>query len=303
MSMQRFARLVSEGVPAARAEIDSVYWKKDTNVPDYSDQLNRYMEITEGAREDALATYKELQTAQLDETKRQNAALEGVTKQVVDAQLGIMDDTRKQGQEYYDYMKDTFRPVEQGLVKDVEEYNTEAAREQMARGAAGDVERQSAIQREITNRELARMGINPNSGRFMGSKMAQGLQTAGARAGAMTNARERAKEIGYAKKLDIAGLGRGLSGASTSAYGMATGAGNSAVGNQGAQGSFALQGLNTANQYGAQGANTNLNSAQGMMGTIAGLQNNSNNARANQTDLMDVVGLGLGGWAGGGFKT
>jgi hypothetical protein len=75
------------------------------------------------------------------------------------------------------------------------------------------------------------MGVNPNSGRFAGMQTASGLALAANRAAAMTGTRQQAEQLGYARKLDAAGLGRNLAGASTAAYGGAVGAGNSAGAN------------------------------------------------------------------------
>ena len=74
------------------------------------------------------------------------------------------------------------------------------------------------------------MGINPNSGRFAGMGIQTDLGLTANRAAAMTGARERAENLGYARRLDVAGLGRNLPGISTAAYGGATGAGSAAAG-------------------------------------------------------------------------
>ena len=66
------------------------------------------------------------------------------------------------------------------------------------------------------------MGVNPNSGRFAGMQNATGLQQAAMRANAMTGTRQQAEQMGYARQLDAAGLGRGLAGASLGAYGGAS---------------------------------------------------------------------------------
>ena len=69
------------------------------------------------------------------------------------------------------------------------------------------------ISQQQNQRAMASMGANPNSGRFAGMQNATGLQQAAMRANAMTGARNQAQQMGYARKLDAAGLGRGLAGA------------------------------------------------------------------------------------------
>ena len=301
--MQRFKQQVMNGVPAARADRDSVYWKKDSDVPDYSEQIDKQMELNREFQADALAAYQQAQTDTLMETKRQYDEMAPLIKDVTKAQTGIMEDARAQGNDYYNYMKDTYRPIEQGLIKDANDYNSKGMRDQLAGKAAADVEGQAAIQKQASAREMARMGVNPNSGRFRGMDAARGLQTAGMRAGAMTGARERAEQIGYARKLDVVGMGRGLPGASTAAYGAATGAGNSAVGNQTTGANFAMNGLNTANNYAVGGANVNLNAGQNTLSNLTSLQGQSIQANANKTNGTDLLGMIGGAWAGSGFDT
>jgi hypothetical protein len=110
------------------------------------------------------------------------------------------------------------------------------------------------------------------------------------RAGAMTGARERAQQLGYAKKLDAAGLGRGLAGASTAAYGSAVNAGNSAGGNYQSAGINNLQGM-------GQGAST---IGQGQNMQLSGLGNILNSQTTMAVNAADSSFMGdLGGIMGG----
>ena len=234
---------------------------------------------------------------QLAETKRQYDITQPIMSGIANKQLDIMKQTADQGADYYDYMKETYRPVEKSLVDDVNNYNTEANRERMASEAATDVAQADKVQRDVSAREMARMGVNPNSGKYQALDKSRGLRVAGMRAGAMTNARNRAKELGYAKKLDVIGVGRGLPGASTSAYGTAVGAGNAAGGTTMAPANFMLRGMNTAGGYTAGGANIRQSGASSILNAQGGAY-----AAGQGSGLMDVVGMGIGGWAGGGFS-
>jgi hypothetical protein len=138
---------------------------------------------------------------------------------------------------------------------------------------------------------MASMGVNPNSGRFQGMANQSNLALAANRANAMTNTRNQAEQMGYARKLDAAGLGRGLSGASTAAYGGAVGAGNSAGQNYQSAGQNYMNNMN-------MGANT-IGSGQQMQ--LNGLSSALNSQTQwainnNQSILGDVGGL-LGGAA------
>ena len=150
--------------------------------------------------------------------------LEGIARQQVDAQ----NEQMAQARDYYNYQRDTYRPLERSIVADAQRMNTEAYRNELASQAAADAGRAFGISQQQNQRAMASMGANPNSGRFAGMQNASGLQQAAARAATMTGTRTQAQQMGYARQLDAAGLGRGLAGASAAAYGGATGAGAAA---------------------------------------------------------------------------
>ena len=150
--------------------------------------------------------------------------LEGIARQ----QMSAQDEQMAQARDYYNYQRDTYRPLERSIVQDAERFNTEAYRNELASKAAADAGQAFGISQQQNQRAMAAMGANPNSGRFAGMQNASGLQQAALRANAMTGARSQAQQMGYARKLDAAGLGRGLAGASAAAYGGATGAGSAA---------------------------------------------------------------------------
>jgi hypothetical protein len=57
---------------------------------------------------------------------------------------------------------------------------------------------------EQNSRESARMGVNPNSGRFQGAQAALGTQQAAQTAGAVTQARVGAEQENYDRLLKAA---------------------------------------------------------------------------------------------------
>src|SRR3546814_9353657 len=97
-----------------------------------------------------------------------------------------MQQAQQQGDDYYKYMTDTFRPIEQGLADEAQSganrYNTNAnlraSVEEEATRAAADVARATANASEQNNRSAAMMGVNPNSGRF--AYMKEGAKQAAA---------------------------------------------------------------------------------------------------------------------------
>jgi hypothetical protein len=225
---------------------------------------------------------------QLDFSKQQYAEMKPIAERVANQQLASQEQQMKQAQEYYDYQQGTFRPVERGLVAQAQEYDTEANRERIAAQAAADTARAFGTAEGMTSRNLARRGVGPGSGNAMAMQNQNALSLASARAGAMTGARNQAEQIGYARKLDAVGLGRNLAGASTAAYGAATGAGSAGLSSSMAPGGQYMQGLGQAGQT---------------YGSILNSQTSAYNTAQSQADpFASIIGMGLGGWAGGGFK-
>ncbi|MCK9382127.1 MAG: tail fiber domain-containing protein [Sulfuritalea sp.] len=98
---------------------------------------------------------------------------------------------------------------------------------------------------------------------------------------------------GWAKKMDVAGLYRGMPGASTGAYSVATGAGNSAVNNTMAPGTAMVNGTTTA----ANLTGTGRSLLQSGLGTVAGMQANNYNTAQNSPSPLGGIGSMLGGAA------
>lgn len=233
---------------------------------------------------------------QLDFAKQQYAELKPLAKQVSDAQVAAQQQTMQQGQEYYDYMKSTFRPIEQGLVQRANEFNTDAYREQLASQAAAAAGRAFGTTQAAGMRAAASMGVNPNSGRFAGIQAQGQLGLAAQRAGAMTGARQQAEALGYARQVEAAGLGRNLSGASLGAYSAATGAGSAGLNSAMAPGSQLMQGMASGAATTGQGLNMQMSG----LGNILQSQTSVYGANASQSDpLGSIVGMGLGAYAGG----
>lgn len=255
--------------------------KKSSDAPDYTPLAN--------ASDKAAAVMGDLGQQQIDFSKKiydENAPL---MKDIATKQGLMMDQQMAHGKDYYDYNKATFRPLEKGMVTDAQAFDTDAYRNILATKAAADAGLAFGRTRQANERAMASMGVNPNSARFQGIGSQAALGQAGARAGAMTGARERAHQLGYARKLDAAGLGRGLAGASTAAYGSASGAGGQAAGTYGMAGQQHMAGM-------AQGAGT---IGSGMDMQISGLSNVLNNQTKWATEQPDNSILGsIGGIAG-----
>lgn len=197
--------------------------------------------------------------------QKQYDDLKPMFEQITASQLETDAATRKQAEEYYNDYKTTYRPVEQKMVSDALNYNTEAKREELARTAGSDVSQAFGIARGTQNRQLAAAGIRPDSNRFAALNNNLLVQEALGKAGSENKARVDAEGLGYARLQDAVALGKGLPGNSTTAYGVSLNAGNSAGAN--ANNSYAAmnQGYGTALQ-----ANSGAVNAYGTAGNIYG---------------------------------
>ena len=207
-----------------------------------------------------------------------------LSKQLQDFNLGL-------AKKYDDRYWNTTARFQDQFYRDVDQYNTEDNRERIAGEAIGDVRRGFSTARAIAGRDLARMGINPASGRYTGALRQLALDEALAGAAAGTQSRRAAEDKGMQLKLTAAGLNANLPGATGSA---AAGAGNAA--------GIASQGIGTAaNAWGANNAgyNSTLGLAQGAYGALGGLGSSLTNSAwqaqtANTNQRNQIIGAGLG---------
>ncbi len=94
--------------------------------------------------------------------------------------------------------RDMLSGVQDQMAKDASEFNTEGRREQLAGAAMADVNTAASNARGQSSRAVARMGINPASGRAMAMDSQIQLGQTAAAAGAANKARTDARAEGYA---------------------------------------------------------------------------------------------------------
>jgi hypothetical protein len=184
--------------------------------------------LTQSADYAADLSYK-LGQEQLGFARQQYDEMKPLAQRVYDQQLQAQEEQMRQARDYYDYQTQTFRPLEQGLVADAQNFDTEAYRNQLAAKASQDAAQAFGLTQGMVARESERRGVNPNSGAAAGLQNQSTLNQAAMRAGGMNNARTQAENTGYARKLDVTGLGRNLAGASTAAYGAANASGTAGI--------------------------------------------------------------------------
>jgi hypothetical protein len=262
---------------------------KSPKAPDYSQLANASVE--------SARIMADLGYSQLDEAKRQADITDKRLTPIIEAQMGLMSQQQRQGDEYFNHLAQNFAPVERSLAKEAMEYDTGAAQERFASQAAADQQNAFANQQGQMNRGLAAMGVNPNSARFMALQDQSNFANAAARAGAQTAARQQADTLGWAKRADVAGLGRGLVGASQGAYGLTMAAGNSAANMAPTAGNQLLSGMAAGNSTIGAGQQMKM----GGLSNVAGHQSSGYNAQLSNQNNSSFLG-DLGAIAGAGAQ-
>ena len=206
--------------------------------------------------------------------------------QVSQAQLKSMQMNDTISQDYWDYQKNTFRPLEGQMVDAAKNYDTQERRQAEAAKAMAGVESQVGNETAQMQRNMARMGVNPNSGAFAAMGNQRSLTEAAMKAGAANTARNNVELQGYARMADAANLGRGLASSQATSAGISLNAGNNAVNNAGVPLTQAQNATNVMGQ-GFQTALQGMGSASNSFAKIAG----------NQTGAGDIWS-GMGNLAG-----
>lgn len=245
------------------------------------------------ASREAAQTMGQLGNRQLAFAQQQYEELSPLLRGIATTQQQAQQEQMRQARDYYDYMQSTYRPIERQLAAEAERFNEAQYREQLASQAAADAGRAFSQVQAAQQRGLASMGINPASGRFASMQNQAGLGLAAQRAAAMTGTRQQAQQLGYARRLDVAGLGRGLPGASTAAYGGATGAGTAAGNMYMAPGDQYMRGMG----QGAQTIGTGLGQQISGYGTLVNAQQSGFNAGLNAQAEVTGALVGAGGAA------
>jgi len=236
---------------------------------------------------------------QLAFAKQQYADYKPIIDQIGGAQLGLMNEQMRQGQDYYDYMQQQYRPLETEMVNRVKEYNSDAYREQLAQQAAADAGLAFQNTQAMNERAMASMGVNPNSGRYAGLNRASELGLAAQRANAMTGTRQQAQAYGDAMLTNTVGVGRNLVGAANGAYGMAMNAGNSAGQNSMMAGNNLFGQMNSAYGLAQNGQQMQMQGLGGILNSQTSIYN-ANGPGAMWQGIGGLVGSGIGAY--GAFK-
>ena len=228
-----------------------------------------------------------------EQTAPDRAASTARANAVSDAQLSALNKQTTLTDDYANYNKTTFRPLEQGIVQDAANFDSEANQNKAAGMALADVNQGFSSARDQQQRGLSRMGVNPSAGRALALGNQTSIAQAAAQAGAATKARTDTQLQGYARKMDAANMGRGLASSQATSAGVALSQGNSAVANGMQSGNINAQGNQIMTQ-GFAGAQSGMAGAANTYGNIANIQQRA----GDNSGLMGALGTVAGQWAG-----
>ena len=243
-----------------------------------------------------------------------------VTEQQIEAQdkaVKWADEDRSTGQGFLKKYSDlgdqqlsryqgTFVPIEDRIASDAANWDSEERMSEEAAKAKGTVLSNVQAQRDSRNRELASMGVNPASGRSIGTSNADDINSALAATQAENGTRDNVRQQAQQMRSNAASLGQNVNanGMQATNLGLAAaglGTTNASLGLS--AGSSAL-GNSLSNQ--ASWANGNNIMAQGFQGAMSGYGNQANILNAqygNQLSAWNAQqqasAAGFGGLMGG----
>jgi hypothetical protein len=200
-------------------------------------------------------------------------------RNIANEALGISRENARRSNALSDYQLSTMQfnddryrnvaiPFEDRLLQDVNRFDSQGFKDQMVASSMGDVQSAFSGAAEQQRRGLARMGVNPNSGRMAALSSQGGFEQAKAMADAANKTRQAAEQIGLSSKMQLYGGMKGLAGLGATNAGLAVNSIN--AGN-----------ASGAGMTGAAGSSLNANNAAlGMMnsGVSAGIQGYGNYA-------------------------
>ena len=251
---------------------------------------------------------KEAADNQLAFSKDQYAFLKPYVQKQLEIGQGVatqqQDDSAKassRADQQWSQYQTTFQPIEEKMAQEAMDYGGEADQERATGQAAADVSQQFQSQRAAAQRQLASMGVKPNSGAFMAQNRESDAAEAAARAAAMTGTRQAVKDKGVSLRAGAAAFGRNQTNTAGQQVGLSTGSGSAATQSAGAGVGSTLAAGNSINAgYGAQiGAANSAVQANlglgGLMNSAYGIQ--AQQAGAGMAGLGSLIGAGIGAYA------
>ena len=233
-------------------------------------------------------TYSNMQPALASTAATENA--------ISGQQVGLMGQAAGQASADNAMYNQNIAPAVASMAKEATNYGSEANQNLLAGEAGANVTQQFANAQKATNDDLARKGVNPDSGMSRAMNQQAQYSQAAATAGAENQSRQATRQAAFGMQGAVGTLGNGILQAGSQALNTADAAGSAAsasaslpISQQISAAGLMGQGFGVANQA---------NSAAGSMaGTIASIQQQANNS---SNSLLGSLGGALGTAAGNG---
>lgn len=188
-----------------------------------------------------------------------------------------------------------FQPMQDQYIKEAKEWDSPERQAALAAEARGDVMSGASMAKDMNQRGMAAMGVNPASGRFQGVDRAADVTTGLAAAGAENNARSAVRSQGLALRESAINLGNGLPASASSSASMGVGAGSAALGTN-----LAANGQASGNAgIMMQGLGGQMQGYAGQASTLTGLHNANVNAWSAGQQAGSAKAAGIGQAVGG----
>lgn len=264
----------------------------DNEAPDTSG-INEAARANAEIAKEALNFYKGIYASDILPAQKKQQEL---ADRLVGDYLDTSDQQKRFAEDQKGYYERTFKPVEERTVRDAMDYDSDANVRRASGEAAANVNQQFSNQRAQNARLAGRYGLSSTA--FSGPAGMSERAAALASAGAATGAASQMRDKGIALRSGVANFGRNMPNTASNYFSGANSSNSAAFGT----GQQSMQNIGQNAAVMGQGFSTFMqgnNSAGGLYGQVASLQNQAN---ANDNAWMGMAGAALGGWAGGGFK-
>lgn len=227
---------------------------------------------------------------QFNVANQRQEKIDALTTKVTESQLKAQEQATQWAAEDRDRYKSVYQPMEDEYIDTAKNWASTDKQAAAASEAKADVMNAAAQQQQTRQRQMAAMGVSPNSGRFAGTERAADVDVALASAGAQNNARSTLRNQAVALQTDALNMGKGLPSQASSTLGLGVNAGSAAAGT-------AISGAQLANSNYSTLANGYGGAMQGWSGMTSGLNTQFQNQLA-AAKYNDSASSGLWGGIG-----
>lgn len=238
----------------------------------------------------ATQEYKDFKENIWPELQKQTQSQLERSNKLADQQYETTQKQNAIADEQYARYKEKGIPIQDELYKQAETAGSEQEQESKASQAIGDVRSQMDAAQANTERGMKAYGVDPTSGAFQGQTNANQIMGAATGAAAATRARDAAIQLGWAKKMDAAGMAQGTFGNQASSTALGLNAGGSSLAS-GVAGTNAINAM--GNSY-VQGTNAAMQGWNNVGNLSLGSTNAANSAWASQNAANAQSSSGFG---------